>query len=554
MSKTEDRRSSEITNEQHSSTGINNKGVTKKDECGQKDCPEARKCLTSEKILCHTRNAVVKVHSEFILFGAEGPAPDATPLDISLQPLAPNARADIILEGNGFFIEDHYIVTPAHLVLMPPSLTSVVNRYPSFKPQTLGEESTRMQDIMMRASRILVSIFNVNNKKHSFVYEAELVGVDGAGDIAVLRINPRRHFNLCNPCIEKCHPYLKFGCSRKTSEGEKVYLVGDDAITEGLLSNNNHLDHTGWVLAETILVSAPGYTFSSGLPILDCQGHVIGMQTTNLIGSLKGPGSISGPSEFFMRRIVKALIKGSSSRKCNIQLETICDPAGTYFRYRKAYLGLAYEVFTGADYDVTVDYDSGAIPEGAPRIRLDANGDFLNSPGCKELMGIRVVGLAGLNPSNESEVVNGLYYVPGGEAEAPLMTDLPVSGLSTKIQPGDVITHINDMPIGDLLKQVAPSLITWRLVEGEQVNICYRRGGNFANDGTNDFAGNYDNIYQHSFCTADYPMGLDYPWYAVGIFPLLANNPYPGFTFGNQITNPKVPQLATTNNTFRPSI
>jgi len=533
-----------------------------KKDCDIKYC----KCYSPEQLLCDYKDAVVEVHSEFILLGSGG-LTGAT----GGTPLGANTRADVILEGNGFFIKGHYIIVPAHLVLLPPSLTSVANRFPlpNVSDLTLGVIKSQI----IRASRILVSVFNVNGKQHSFVYEADLVGVDGAGDIAVLRINSGKQWNLCNPCVEKCHPYFKLGSSRGSIDGEKVYIIGDyisdprdrrrfnavGAISEGLLSDHRHLEYSGWVLPETILVSAQAYAFSSGLPIINCQGRVIGMQTTDVaavvprlslstispnlsLNQTEGSGFVSGPSEFFLRRVVKSIIKGTCSRKYNPQLETICDPAGSFYRYKKAYAGIAYDVFTGVDYDVTTDYTSGFAPLGLPRIRLSAQGDFLSSPSCKELVGIRVLGVAGLNPSDLSGIPNGFFYVPGGTGAAPLPAFLPVSSLLGKLNPGDVITHINGVALGDLQKQIAPSLITWRLAAGDQIDICYRRGGNALNTADNAATENYDNLYTYKACLGDFPALMDYPWYAVDVFPLLGETPYPGFIFpGSQITNPQLP-------------
>jgi hypothetical protein len=478
------------------------------------------------------------------------------------------------LNGNGFFVKGHYIVTPAHLVLLPPSLTSVVNRYPLFDPNdtSLGQ----MKDQMIRASRILVSVFNVNGRGHSFIYEADLIGVDGAGDIAVLRINFKKQWNLCNPCLEACHPYLTFGSSRGSVDGEKVYLVGDyishpidrtlfnavGAISEGLLSDHRWVEYSGFALAEGVLVSAKAYAFSTGLPILNCQGQVIGMQTSDVagvsprllfpsltlpvdpntntvtipptsIGTTEGFGLVAGPSEFFMRRVVKSIIKGTCSKKYNCQLETICDPVGGYYRYKKAYAGLAYQVFQGQYYDVTVDYTSVLnIPpanlSALPRIRLTAQGEFMNSPSCKEIVGIMIVGMAGLNPNDALGVTNGLWYVPGGTAAAPLPASLPSSPFLGRLLPGDIITHMEGVPLGDIGCQIAPSLITWRLCHKDQLEICYRRGGNVLNNLPNDTTENYDNFYTINVCLEDYPKLLDYPWYRITFFPRLTDR---GFVF-----------------------
>ena len=535
-------------------------------DCQQDCCIKKCECYSPEEIVCLYKDAVVEVHSEFILLGTGatgfGGATGGTPLTA-------NTRADVILEGNGFFIKGHYIVAPAHLVLLPPSLTSVANRFPFLDSNNLVLGQIRSE--LVRASRILVSVFNVNGKGHSFVYEADLVGVDGAGDIAVLRINYKKQWNLCNPCVEQCHPYFKFGSSRAAKDGERVYLIGDyitnaidrrlfnavGAISEGLLSDHRYLEYSGWVLPETVLVSASAYAFSSGLPILNCQGQVIGMQTTDLAAVLpslsifesvglatqqEGLGFVAGPSEFFLRRVVKSLIKGTCSRKYNCQLETICDPVGAFYRYRKAYAGIAYDVFTGVDYDTTTDYTSGAAARGVARVRLGPSGDFLNSPSCKQLIGIRVLGLAGGSPTDVVDIPNGFFYVPGGTGAAPLPSFLPVSSFLGKLIPGDVITHINGVAIGDLDKQIAPSLITWRLCPGDRIEIQYRRGGNLGNTGDNGFSENYDNISTHTSCLGSFPALMDYPWYAVNVFPLLGALPFPGFIFPfGQLANPQVP-------------
>ena len=525
------------------------------------DCDiEERECLRPEVLLCQNRDAVVEIHSEFILLGPEVEEANGN------TPLEAGKRADVILEGNGFFIKGHYIVAPAHLVLLPPSLTSVANRYPFFDPKDL--ELGKIKNQMIRASRILVSVFNVNGYGEGFVYEADLVGVDGAGDIAVLRINYEKQWNCPNPCVKQCHPYLDYGESRAIADGEKAYVIGDyiadnrtraafngvGLISEGLVSDHRHTDYSGWLLAESIIVSTNVYSFSAGLPILDCQGRLIGMQTTDIFGD----GYVGGPSIFFMKRIIKTLIKGDCDKKASCHLEVICDPLGAYYRYRKAYLGLAYDVFTGVDYDTTVDYTSGPSPLGRPRVRLDSEGKFLNSPSCKHLIGLRVLGLAGLNPDDQPGVPNGRYFVPSaGGNEFLALLELPNSPLKDKLNPGDVITHIDGVAVGDLLKQISPSLITWRQCKGDCLKIRYRQGGNQLNESNNGATSNYDTLDDLSVRLKDYPLALDYPWYAVEQFPLLLAAPYPKFTFPpGQLQNRQVIQRDTPNDPapFHPAI
>jgi hypothetical protein len=336
---------------------------------------------------------------------------------------------------------------------------------------------------------------------------------------------------------------------------------GGIGIIDGLVADHRYTDYSGFILPEVVLVSASVYSYKHGLPILNCQGQVIGMQTSNVVGTesqirnrftptptflnqLSGLGGVGGPSEFFMRRVLKEFIKGSCTRKFNCNLEIIQDPAGSYYRYKKGYLGVAYNLLVGSDYDVTVDFTSGPVTSGLPRVRLSPNGDFLNSPSCKELIGIRVIGLAGLNPDDAIGVPNGFIYVPGGVGVNPVLAQgLPVSPLLCKLQPGDVITHIEGVALGDLDKQIAPALITWRLCAGDQIEICYRRGGNALNTADNSFTENYDNLYTQCVTVADFPLLMDYPWYAVDNFPLLADFPYLFVFPDSQSPNPQFPSL-----------
>jgi S1-C subfamily serine protease len=539
--------------------------------------------LPPQVVACKYGDAVVDIHSEFILLG-DGIQPSAEkPVDGKEEvaqgkgvagvdfadgntPLRDNYRNDVFLNGNGFFIKKHYIVCPAGLVLMPPSLTSVVNRWPLMGDtvNAVGKENgARMLDQMVRASRILVTVQNVNGKGCAYVYEATLVGVDGAGDIAILKIEHDccSAWNKYNPKIAKCHPFLHWGSSRAARPGQVVYMIGDGvtshpnvrlhnavgAITEGLLSDHRYVEYSGFYAPELVLVSAPAFAFSTGMPILDGQGRVIGMQTTDTVGSLPdnvdvgtlGGGFVAGPSQYFMSRVVANLIKGTSRKHCNDHVEEVCDAAGSYYRYVKGYLGLGYDVVDGQMYDITRDYTSGSRNE--PRVRLDENGKFLSSAVYRnKVVGIRVLGLAGLNPNDQDQVCNGAYYVPGDCVNVPLVQELPKSGLLGIVTPGDIILKLNDNKLGDLTNQIAPSLLTWRKLPGDLVLVCYARGGNVKN---NEYNGveylDADNV---KVCLKQFPRFMDYPWYNVALFPLI--DKYFNFPT-NQDPKLQLPQLLT---------
>lgn len=553
-------------------------------KCGSESCSiEECERYCPEELACKFSSAVVTVHAEFILLGTgagtayPNTATGGTPLGFS-------TRADIVLNGNGFFVGKGVIVTAARNVLLPPALTSSVVRFP-YDTQTGVPGFGVIRNEMVRASRIFVGVQDVNRKGHGFTYEVDLLGVDGAGDIAVLRINCKKQWNRFNPRIRRCHPHFKWGKSRATKDGEPAYLFGDyissistqrridaaGAIIEGIVSDHRYVDYQGIVLPELLLVSAPVYSYSAGLPIINAQGEIIGMQTCDVsainplyrdddprtgiyLNQSQGCGLVAGPSEYFMRPVVRTLVKGTCTKKFNGQIENICDPVGAYYRYLKGYMGIAYDLVTAETYDYTADFTSAAVNDqnivaGQPRIRLDASGAFSQCPNCKELIGLRILGLAGANPNDALSTANGYYYVPGGTGLAPLPASLPISPFLNKLPPGSIITHIEGVPIGDLEGQVAPSLVTWRTCAGDQIKVCYRLGGNALNTADNSTTENYNNLYEYLSCVEDFPRALDYPFCTN--FPQIlvadATTPvYPGFVAAaDQIVNPQVIQRAS---------
>ena len=548
-------------------------------------CPEA--------IVQLKRAAVVTIQSEFIL--TAGLSTGALVSGATNSVTGGAGRQDVFLNGSGFMVKGHYILAPAHLVLIPPTLSGVVNRYPFFNYQGTLPTAT-MFNTMTRASRILVTVYQVNNRKESFVYEADLIGVDGSSDVALLKINHAKQFNRCSPRIEKCHPFFKIGKSRATKDGEKVFLMGDyvtssldirghhsdGAISEGIVSDHRFVDPTGNISAELVLVSAPAYSFSSGLPIINGQAEVIGMQTCDLsvvsprlnittadlpvTVQSTGIGLVAGPSTYFMKHAIKRFLKAECDDKnWKNNVVNIKDPVGAYYALNKGYLGIGYNVLTGFDYDVTADFgiaSTAGQAVGLPKVRLDSNGNFYMNPSCKQIVGIRILALAG--QSNTTVVTAGVgtsatntagaYFVPGtnnpsGATFLPITTTtpggaFPDSPLAGILNPGDVIVNLDKCELGNLKKQVCPALVLQRLRGGDNVRIYFRRGGNAQGSsiptGQNT---HYENINEQQVEISQYPLGLDYPWYSVNIFPLASSY---GFGFpANQSSFPQLPQGAT---------
>ena len=555
-------------------------------DCRRKDCDKScYDCEKPEVILCKKHNAVVNIHSEYILVGS-GITSGA---QVSATGITGGTRADIIVDSQGFFIKGHYIITTASAVLMPPTITSAVNRYPFITNPPLTINGS-MYNASFRASRVFVDVQNVNNKKCSFTYEADIVGVDGAGNLAILKINHKKQWNACNPCIEKCHPYLKFSNSRKNKRGTKAYIIGDIAasnhnqvntdnpqafnlgnytngckmISAGVICDNRYVDHSGWILHECVVTDAVTSQLCQGGPILNCQGHVIAVVTgniTNVLSNLNSDIPLTvGVSEFFIRRVVKTILKGKANKRASRYLVYVNDPAGAYSRYIKGYLGVGYDVMNGSYFDFTTDYSSnGVFPYGFPKIRLDSTGQFVSTPNptcldqsTKVVAGLRVLSLAGGNSLSE-----GSYFTPGTSgAVAPFPNvstaygGIPSdSSMLNTLVPGDIITSINGVVLGDEGKQIIPTLITWRLAAGERVNVVYYRGGNLPNSTTpNTEAYNYRDATEIPVDLAEFSVMMDYPYYAVRNFPLVS---YYGFLLPT-IPDLQIPQT-TSSGVFHPA-
>lgn len=220
--------------------------------------------------------------------------------------------------GNGFFVSNHYIVCPAHLVLLPPSYS--IGGYTRYSLNKTGGRSpqdtvTLSGANLFRVGRILVDVFNVNGSGESMSYEARLVGVDGAADIAVLSISCDVHrfpWNANSLSIRKCHPYLKFGNSRRYRDTADVMLIGDlvsrqmtmglsqggydgglmqstlRGYVHGRVYNHRFVDPTGYAQPELVIVDANVYACSAGAPIINIYGKVIGIQTLSVAGMAPG--------------------------------------------------------------------------------------------------------------------------------------------------------------------------------------------------------------------------------------------------------------------------
>lgn len=607
-------------------------------------CSPDLNCKDPREICHNKKNAVVAISSQYVLS-----VPDTEVTQPLLQPLAENARADVTIYGNGFLIKKpvnkchkkqkdrcdpcpdyrNFVICPASLVLAPPSITSTVFVAPNDNTVPSDIPDGQIQNKYVAPNRILVGVFGVQDTDcngyttmyDNVVYEAHLVSVDGIGNVAVLEICADG-FNKCLPTLHKSHPRLSFAktcikkvcdvecysnCKKKKSYnkrglkcGDSVYMLGDfitseynrrgqnsyTSIIHGKVADPNFTEHSGWMMTPNILVDAQTYG-NPGMPILNCRGKVVGMQTTNIAGIVPqrdvnfltletntiGDGMVAGPTSDYITEVIKQTFEnngccrtGSSSRLNSIT----SDSGASFYAFRRAYLGLAYRLPEISEAYETVNYESGAYAAGQPRITANVDG-IVSKPACgrSEIVGIKVIGLAGINPDAVTGVENGYYYVPGGVAVTPLPTDLPVSPLIGLVEPGDIIISVErengadrtTIQLGDADCQIAPERVLQELCPGDKLKLTFRTGNGFPNGvAPNTIDCGPPKCIEVN--VEELPPLMDYPWYAVNTFPRIlynaANVPpaYPEFItpLATQETQPQVPQLNDGVAVFHPAI
>lgn len=454
-----------------------------------------------ENVFASIRKAIVRIRSSFSLT-TSGYVADTVPEDL----------ASYFLSGNGFFIKCRYIICPASLVLIAPSALATRNRFPYESPAILPPTGD-IPNRMVRVNRVLV---DVTVGEGTYTYEAQILGVDGAGDIAVLTINRRAAWNSTNPKVPKKQPYLLFSNNLKTNAGSKVFAAGcitanlnstsstvfniarygSFGVAQGVVSNPKYVDTNGFLLQECILTDIMVSGESVGLPFVNERGYLLGMQTTNVatlvnpaalvLGGSLGDGGCAGPSACFMWRVISAII-----RRKQKHLLPIVDSMGDYFRYAKGFVGVYAPMLTGGDYDVI--YSGSTILE-----RFSTTGQLLNSPGLKKVMGAIATGIAGAGTT---------IFVAGSTAVPPFPalvdTALPADAVVYSI-----LVSLDCVELGALEYQYPPSAVTWRKLAGDKVKLLFRTPAN-----------QYETVYEATITLADFPALFDYPWYKIASFP-----------------------------------
>lgn len=253
--------------------------------------------LTSAAINAKCKEAVVDVEGISVLVaGTFTPPTPGVPDSGSFTPVPSGGEGTPPLSflyrvcGSGFFTDCRYILTAASNVIIP--FTS-----PTSLPSDITFDSTTVDATnfvymreplpdfnaqIVRANRVYVRVYNVNGTNCSYLYEAVVVGVDGAANVAVLRIDENLIFNKDKPCLEKA-VFLKWGKSCLYPTGSAVYNIANSnqstlKFSAGVLRDNRDVD-VRFKYYESVDTDIPFFSGQVGSPIIDANGNVIGVGT-----------------------------------------------------------------------------------------------------------------------------------------------------------------------------------------------------------------------------------------------------------------------------------
>lgn len=422
----------------------------------------------------------------------------------------------------------------------------------------------------------------------SVVYSCKVLLVDGAGGFALLYIDPCDPWNQCQPAIKKkCHPKLCLGSSRKLHRGDDVYLLGNltgsvplpygynnylgkslgsFGISKGVVSDHRYVDHSGWVLPELVLVDCSAHSPALGAPLLNKFGQLVGIQAlgtsaTTFVGVTGVNGGVGGAldfgprvpsvgngkvaciSEFFMRDGIAAVLELSRKGNCGRNrlldhLGSVADLTGPYYKFLKGYMGIAYELVEPTDFDtyLTPNGQSGVRP-GERNVVINSNLSIYNGPSYKTLNGVRVNTLATSTGGGASYQGNPVVYlqVPGTGCAAPFNPAVHAdSGYLNVLTPESVIVALKgDVVLGDESEQVAPSLLTWRMLDGDPLNLTVKQPAVTTATGIVTDTSHLNNLSSVSAELGVFPPTYDYFWSAVSCLPEIGAPVQPTLTSYN---------------------
>jgi S1-C subfamily serine protease len=224
---------------------------------------------------------------------------------------------------------------------------------------------------------VYATITNYNGTGKTHTVECDVIGVDGSGDIGVVKVKPE--YNLTN------QRYVKWGNSKRAQVGDTCYVIGDplaldiQSLSSGIIRDPKYVTTEGVNVLEAIYVTVPGFSGNSGSPMFDANGDVIGIYTFgptmpvvdeegNKIGDV-GAETLGG---------------GPTQRMAQFVVEKIVEIQDNYCTYR-GQLGISgvpplsnvsivqYPLLLGTEFDMRGQFASAYLDDTLPDAGLPEN-------------------------------------------------------------------------------------------------------------------------------------------------------------------------------------
>lgn len=244
-------------------------------------------------------------------------------------------------------------------------------------------------DINDLVSNVYATVINVNGEPGvSRVYKCEIIGIDGAGDIAVLKPKSDQ-INAFK------HPSLRFSDNTKELKGDFCTVIGNpfgfdhNSIASGIIRDESCTYSSFWWAStveciSTDVATSPG---NSGSPILNKNGHVIGMLT---FGPSNAEGISNGPSSKIIKYVIDTIL---DEYRFNLEVKTKLVNGVRLFV--KGWLGISWKDITAMELAILFNHNIPDVNVQGLYVMGDLLGNFKRGDILLTINGIKLGSLEG---------------------------------------------------------------------------------------------------------------------------------------------------------------
>ena len=374
----------------------------------------------------------------------------------------------------------------------PPNASNLTNKYESLPGFVEVMRGICSGQSFADFFEFYAEVFNVNGCGENFIYRAYLVGLDFSTGVGIYRIEACDPWNKCLPLIKK-QKYLIFASSKCYTPGNTVHTVADLRCTgsrsysSGVVVDNANVSRQGDVTYETIATNMDIGRGAEGAPILNDCGYVVGIVT-----AMSECCHALGVSSSFITRVIDAIIDAACHVEeqgpgCANEHALYIDLFGCIV-YRHGSINWNFRGKTALDLNQLFLQKTVSAPACAPCAPCPDTGahPFMKPTECDPCCGWEGLENRFYN-DNTCRINRELMGIiidcePCGQL-ADVVEECQRSspnwgkGCSEyyQIEKGDVVTHLNGVPLGTLPHQNTPDNILYSLSACDCVELKFQK-------------------------------------------------------------------------------